>query len=87
MAARKIVEDGLNVRQTEAYIKFLLQEKKPKKKNPVDEEMRRYLASIETKLSKSLGTKVKIQNKKNRGKIEIEYYNNEDFERIMNKIV
>lgn len=86
MAARKIVADGLNVRQTEAYIKVLLTEKKPKKKNPVDEELRRYLASIEKKLSNSLGTKVKIHNKKNRGKIEIEYYNNEDFERIMNKI-
>ncbi len=86
MAARKIVADGLNVRQTEAYIKVLLTEKKPKKKNPVDEELRRYLASIEKRLSNSLGTKVKIHNKKNRGKIEIEYYNNEDFERIMNKI-
>jgi len=83
MAARKIVADGLNVRQTEAYIKVLLTEKKPKKKNPVDEELRRYLASIEKKLSNSLGTKVKIHNKKNRGKIEIEYYNNEDFERLM----
>lgn len=86
MAARKIVADGLNVRQTEAFIKSLLTEKKPKKKNPMDEELRRYLATIEKKLSNSLGTKVKIQNKKNRGKIEIEYYNNEDFERIMNKI-
>ncbi len=86
MAARKIVEDGLNVRQTEALIKTLLIEKKPKKKNPVDEEMKRYLSSLEKKLSNSLGTKVKIQNKKNRGKIEIEYYNNEDFERIMNLI-
>ncbi len=86
MAARKIVADGLNVRQTEALIKTLLTEKKPKKKNPVDEEMRRYLATLEKKLSNSLGTKVSIQNKKNRGKIEIEYYNNEDFERIMNII-
>ncbi len=86
MAARKIVADGLNVRQTEAFIKSLLAEKKPKKKNPVDEELCRYLTTIEKKLSNSLGTKVKIQNKKNRGKIEIEYYNNEDFERIMNKI-
>ncbi len=86
MAARKIVEDGLNVRQTEALIKTLLTVKKPKKKNPVDEEMKRYLSSLEKKLSNSLGTKVKIQNKKNRGKIEIEYYNNEDFERIMNII-
>lgn len=86
MAARKIVAEGLNVRQTEALIKQLLQAKKPKKKNPIDEELRRYLSALEKKLSNSLGTKVTIQSKKNRGKIEIEYYNNEDFERIMNKI-
>ena len=86
MAARKIVADGLNVRQTEALIKSLLQPKKEKKKNAVDEELRRYLTTLEKKLSDSLGTKVTIQSKKNRGKIEIEYYNNDDFERIMNII-
>ena len=41
MAARRIVEEGLTVRQTEALIKSLLQEKKEKKKNPVDEELNR----------------------------------------------
>lgn len=86
MAARRIVEEGLTVRQTEALIKSLLQTKKEKKKNPVDEELKRYLGTIEKKLSDSLGTKVTISNKKNRGKIEIEYYNNDDFERIMNII-
>jgi len=85
-AAKKIVEEGLTVRQTEAFIKSMLQEKKEKKKNPVDEELRRYLMTLEKKLSDSLGTKVTIQSKKNRGKIEIEYYNNEDFERIMKMI-
>lgn len=84
MAARRIVSEGLTVRQTEALIKSLLQVKKEKKKSPVDEELRRYLMTLEKKLSNSLGTKVTIQNKKNRGKIEIEYYNNDDFERIMN---
>ena len=86
MAARRIVEEGLTVRQTEALINSLLQEKKEKKKNPVDEELKRYLGTLEKKLSDSLGTKVTISNKKNRGKIEIEYYNNDDFERIMNLI-
>lgn len=86
MAARRIVSEGLTVRQTEALIKSLLQVKKEKKKSPVDEELRRYLITLEKKLSDSLGTKVTIQNKKNRGKIEIEYYNNDDFERIMNII-
>lgn len=86
VAARQIVHDGLTVRQTEALIKNLLKEKKVKKVNPVDEELRRYLTTLEKKLSDSLGTKVTIQSKKNRGKIEIEYYNNDDFERIMNLI-
>ena len=86
LAARQIVKEGLTVRQTEELIKNLLQVKKPKKKNPIDEELRRYLSTLEKKLSDSLGTKVTIQNKKNRGKIEIEYYNNDDFERIMNLI-
>ncbi len=85
-AAKKIVEEGLTVRQTEAFIKSMLQEKKEKKKNPVDEELRRYLMTLEKRLSDSLGTKVTIQSKKDRGKIEIEYYNNEDFERIMKMI-
>ena len=54
MAARRIVEEGLTVRQTEALIKSLLQEKKEKKKNPVDEELKRYLGTLEKKLSDSL---------------------------------
>ncbi|MBE7010809.1 MAG: ParB/RepB/Spo0J family partition protein [Ruminococcaceae bacterium] len=82
-AAKKIVEEGFTVRQTEAYIKLLLQDKKTKKSNPIDEEVKRYLLTLEKKLSDSLGTKVTIKSKKNRGKIEIEYYSNEDFERIM----
>ncbi len=86
LAARRIVAEGLNVRQTENLIKNMLQAKKPKKKSAIDEEMRRYLVTLEKKMSDSLGTKVKINSKKNRGKIEIEYYNNEDFERIMNLI-
>ncbi len=86
MAARRIVTEGLTVRQAEALIKSLLQTKKEKKKTHMDEELRRYLSALEKKLSKSLGTKVTICNKKNRGKIEIEYYNSDDFERIMNLI-
>jgi len=82
-AAKKIVEEGFTVRQTEAYIKLLLQDKKTKKSNPIDEEVKRYLLTLEKKLSDSLGTKDTIKSKKNRGKIEIEYYSNEDFERIM----
>jgi ParB family chromosome partitioning protein len=36
---------------------------------------------------KKLGTKVVIKHGKNKGKIEIEYYSPEDFERIMDIII
>lgn len=83
IAAEKIIENGLNVRQTENYIASLLKEPKYKKKNPMEEEMKRYFATLEKKLSNQLKTKVSIHRGRKKGKIEIEYYNNEDFERLM----
>ena len=81
--ADKIIENGLNVRQTENYIASLLKEPKIKKKSPMEEEMKRYFITLEKKLSNELKTKVSIHRGKKKGKIEIEYYSNEDFERIM----
>ncbi|MGN1059610.1 MAG: ParB/RepB/Spo0J family partition protein, partial [Clostridia bacterium] len=57
MAARRIVSEGLTVRQTEALIKSLLQVKKEKKKSPVDEELRRYLITLEKKAVGFTGNK------------------------------
>ena len=83
IVAEKIIEKGLNVRQTETYIASLLREPKIKKRSPMEEEMKRYFATLEKKLSNDLKTKVSIHRGKKKGKIEIEYYNNEEFERIM----
>lgn len=83
MAAEKIIKEGLNVRQTESYIASLLKVPKAKKTAPMEEEMKRYFLSLEKKLSSQLATKVRIHRNKNKGKIEIEYYNSEDFERLM----
>lgn len=84
--AEKIINEGLNVRQTENYVSKLLKEPKKKEINKNDEELLRYLSSLEKNLGSHLGTKVKIHHGKSKGKIEIEYYSNEDFERIMNII-
>lgn len=83
IAAEKIIENGMNVRQTESYIASLLKEPKVKKKSPMEEEMKRYFATLEKKLSNQLKTKVSIHRGRKKGKIEIEYYNNEEFERLM----
>ncbi len=80
----RIIEDGLNVRQAEHLAKELQKEPKPKKepnRNPLyDIEIDR----LQDKLSSKFGTKVKIQHKEKKGKIEIEYYGNDDLERLLN---
>ena len=42
-----------------------------------------YLADIEKRLEGALGRRVKIQSKKNKGKIELEYYGNDDLDRLV----
>ena len=83
IAAEKIIENDMNVRQTENYVASLLKEPKIKRNSPMEEEMKRYFATLEKKLSNQLKTKVSIHRGKKKGKIEIEYYTNEDFERLM----
>lgn len=83
---KKIEEEDLNVRQTEAYVAKLLKQPKKRVKSKSEEEILRYILTLEKKLSNQLSTKVKIHHGKKKGKIEIEYYSNEDFERIMSLI-
>lgn len=77
--AKKIIDEGLNVRQTEKLIKNIKNVKPEKKKK----EKNIYIRDIEDKLKDRLGTKVNISDNKKKGKIEIEYYSPEDLERIL----
>lgn len=79
-AARMIVLKGLSVRQTEALAVSLgkkrgLQEKKPA---GID-----YLALAAKQLESSLGRRVKMTEGKHGGKIEIDYYDADDREALM----
>lgn len=81
---KKILEEKLSVRELENMVKdskdndrkSSQKQKKAAVKSPI-------LIELEESLQKSLGTKVNINNKNKRGKIEIEYYSNEDLERIL----
>ena len=80
--AKKIIDGGLNVRQAEALAKELMKKKPPKKakeKSAADIEAER----IANSLSSAIGTKVSISHGAKKGKIEIEYYGNDDLERIL----
>lgn len=86
LVSEKIIHEDFSVRQTESYIKYLSIEKKTKVLSKEEKEMIRYIKSLEESLSSELGTKIKIVNKKNKGKIEIPYSSSEDFERIIKMI-
>ena len=78
--AQKIFDERLSVRETESLIKNL---DKPVKKKEVPTNDFVY-RDFEEKLNKVLNTKVVIHNKaNNKGKIEINYYSKEEFERIV----
>lgn len=76
-----IVENQLNVRQTEKLVKNLdvLDDNKVKVKPAKSID----IINMEQELSSIIGTKVKIKEKSGKGKIEIEFYNIEDLNRIL----
>lgn len=82
-AAEVIIEKDLSVREAEKLVKVI--EKEPKKK-PEKQLSQAYLLSIknvEADLAKILGTKVKLKDKQGKGSIVIDYYSNEDLDRII----
>lgn len=77
--AEEIIDKELNVRETEKIIKKMLSKDKKPKQAKLTEE----LADIEDKLKNIFGTKVKLLSNNKKGKIMIEYYSNEELERIL----
>jgi len=78
---KAVMKRGFSVRQTESYIRRL---KKPtkKKKNQHDTTQRANTDFIIEELQKRYGTKVSILRKGNKGKVVLEFYSNDEFERI-----
>ncbi|HNR04392.1 MAG TPA: ParB/RepB/Spo0J family partition protein [Bacillota bacterium] len=77
--AEKIIAQQLNVRQIEKLAKDT---KQKKKKEVLPDAYRIEINQLEERLRAVLGTKVTIHHRKNRGSIEIEYYSDEEFDRI-----
>ena len=78
-----IIKKSLSVRQTEALVKKTSAPKKPKsQKNESDY----YIESLSKDLQKSLGTKVAIKRKGEKGRIIIEFYSDEDLDRLIDRL-
>lgn len=83
--AHEVVRRNLSVRETEAMMKTIGQEK-AEKKTPKQDEIMLYLGEAEKQLSGTLGRKVRIGGKGKKGKIELEYYNQADLEELLSAL-
>ena len=81
-APRRVIEHQLSVRQTETLVKALQKEPKDKPKDD-GPDLSLYLGELEKNLSSSLGRKVKIAHKGKKGRIELEYYGDQDLESLL----
>lgn len=85
-AAEQVEEKQLSVRETEQLVKRVLNPPKERRKTGQDEQVRLAYKDAESRMQKKLGTKVSIHSKGKKGKIEIEYYSEEDLDRILKMI-
>jgi len=81
-AWKRIVKDGLSVRQAEALFKMAA----PSKKKKMVKTSSPQVKAIEDQLIGILGTKVRLKVGEDGGSIEISYYSNDDLDRIVDLI-
>ena len=81
--AEQIVREGLSVRQAEQLAKKLAAKKPPKARPAADPEAALYLRDAEKSLSGRLGRRVRILPGRKKGRVELEYYNEEDLEALL----
>jgi len=83
----KAIDEQMNISQIGAHIDFLSKkenaEDEAKAKKSTDGSNSTLYKSIEKDLMNTLGTKVMIKDKKNKGKIEIEYYSKDELDRLI----
>jgi ParB family transcriptional regulator, chromosome partitioning protein len=84
-AAQKVTALSMSVRQVEGYVQGLLNPEKKKgldgeqKEKPVDPNVK----EVQILLQRSLGMKVRVEDKKGRGRVIIEYAKLEEFDRLL----
>ena len=85
--AQKIFDEKLSVRDVEKLMKNINTPPKTKKTVQTNKALEVIYQDMEEKLKQALGTKVIISSKgEGRGKLEIEFYNHDDLEKITDKL-
>ena len=81
--AEQIVREGLSVRQAEQLAKKLAAKKPPKARPAADPQAALSRRDAEKSLSGRLGRRVRILPGRKKGRVELEYYNEEDLEALL----
>nr|WP_276537107.1 ParB/RepB/Spo0J family partition protein [Anaerosalibacter massiliensis] len=88
---KEIIDKKLNVRDTERLAKEVkeIEKKENIRKDQVSSSFSKdpIISDIEENLMQYFGTKVQISKGRNKGKIEIEYYDDEDLNRILDILI
>ncbi len=80
---RQVISKGLSVRQTESLVKAIKENKEnPEPKEPTSEQI--YFSGLAEDLSRRYSTRVQIKRQGKKGKVEIEFYDNDDLDRLLN---
>ncbi len=88
VTCKEIIKRGLSVRETERLVKRIaLRKSKPDAGLRASREEDLLIRNLEERLRRFLGTQVRIPKKGQKGKIEIEFYSDEDLERIIERIM
>ncbi|HEX4650530.1 MAG TPA: ParB/RepB/Spo0J family partition protein, partial [Granulicella sp.] len=82
-AAQKVMALSMSVRQTETYVQGLLNPEAKEKKERPEELIDPNVREAQDRLQRSLGLKVRIEDKAGKGKVIIEYARLEDFDAIL----
>ena len=84
-AWRAVISKKLSVRETENLVRRLKSQKKTPKVS-LNRSEQIYLTSLAEDLSRHLGTKTLIKKDGQKGKVEIEFYSNDDLERLIERL-
>jgi ParB family chromosome partitioning protein len=79
---RAVISKGLSVRETERLVKRLKAAKEKPKKPPLSSDQS-YFTDVAEDLSRRFGTKVRINRRGQKGSVEIEFYGDDDLDRLL----
>ena len=85
LLAQKVSKEGLSVREAEGLLHNLLDKAEPKVKNKMIDIQPDYhiLKGVEERLNSHFQTKVRLKGEPSKGRIEIEYFSEEELNRLL----